>query len=290
MTYAECVPSHWIDKVGPSLRVLWRGAWGAGMIEPERYLHDHELVLVTKGACEVEIEVECHHLQAGDYLIVPPNRIHRTRCRRAVFRHCIHFDWLPRLRPAVNPVWSYAPRRPAPGVFLAAPRFVPRSIGRGHFSMDGPVPGLLSTLFHRWERGGAAGRASARGNFLELLAVLLVAPAEETETKPGAAIRLAQSAKAVLDANLAVDEGIQTALGRTGLTYAHVCRAFRSTFDITPTAYRNAARIELAKTLLRDTTLTVAEVAYKCGFQDPAYFARIFRRRNRMSPRRFRSR
>jgi len=40
----------------------------------------------------------------------------------------------------------------------------------------------------------------------------------------------------------------------------------------------------------RYTSMTVTQVAYFLGFEDPAYFSRFFTRRMRMSPRRFRQR
>lgn len=43
-----------------------------------------------------------------------------------------------------------------------------------------------------------------------------------------------------------------------------------------------------AERQLRYTGLSVAEVAYCCGFDDPAYFTRFFTRRAKMSPRDFR--
>jgi len=62
-----------------------------------------------------------------------------------------------------------------------------------------------------------------------------------------------------------------------GFSYAHLCRIFHASFGLTPVEYRNTARLEQAKTLLRDTSLTIAEIAYRAGFQDPAYFTRQFR-------------
>ena len=83
--------------------------------------------------------------------------------------------------------------------------------------------------------------------------------------------------------------GIQEMLGSLGFSYAHLCRIFHAAFGLTPVEYRNTARLEQAKTLLRDSSLTIAEVAYRIGFQDPAYFTRQFRKRNNLGPRQFRA-
>ncbi|MFZ4775765.1 MAG: helix-turn-helix domain-containing protein [Terrimicrobiaceae bacterium] len=47
---------------------------------------------------------------------------------------------------------------------------------------------------------------------------------------------------------------------------------------MSPVEYRNTSRIEQTKTLLRDTNLTIAEIAYQVGFQDAGYFFRQFRK------------
>ncbi len=77
---------------------------------------------------------------------------------------------------------------------------------------------------------------------------------------------------------------LQTLLPKLGFSYAHLCRLFQKKFGVTPGDYRNSIRLEHAKTLLRDPHLTVAEVAYQSGFDDPAYFTRLFRRRNGAPP------
>lgn len=48
-------------------------------------------------------------------------------------------------------------------------------------------------------------------------------------------------------------------------------------------------RISLAQELLRDFTLSIREVAERAGFDDANYFARRFRQKTGLSPRRWRS-
>ena len=280
-----------MERICPRLRVLWRGSWGAGTTEPARYLHDHELVLVTKGSCGVEMDGSRLSLTPGDYLIIPPNHCHTTICQRSVFRTCIHFDWLPRPGPARKLIWSYAPRRPSGKDIAAAPRFVPQSVYQGRFSLGGPVPGLLETIFYRWQSRTPHGVATARAGFLELLAHLILHQKNPDAPTPAQThFQLARSVKSLLDSNIPTGSGIQELLGSLGFSYAHLCRIFHAAFGLTPVEYRNAARLEQAKTLLRDTSLTIAEVAYRVGFQDPAYFTRQFRKRNNLGPRNFRIR
>ena len=49
-------------------------------------------------------------------------------------------------------------------------------------------------------------------------------------------------------------------------------------------------RLEAACGLLHDTALSVSEVGWACGFRDPGYFIRVFRRSFGMTPAAYRAR
>lgn len=50
----------------------------------------------------------------------------------------------------------------------------------------------------------------------------------------------------------------------------------------------NEIRLGHAARLLIDTTQTIAEISYKCGFNNLSYFNRVFRKKNGCTPREFR--
>lgn len=52
--------------------------------------------------------------------------------------------------------------------------------------------------------------------------------------------------------------------------------------------YLNAVRIDRACTMLRDTGLSLAEIAQRCGFEDQSYFTRVFKKAMRLSPMQYR--
>lgn len=53
-------------------------------------------------------------------------------------------------------------------------------------------------------------------------------------------------------------------------------RAFRRTTGQSPTKWQQACRIRLAEKLLFSSTLSLAQIAYDCGFADQAHFTRTF--------------
>jgi two-component system response regulator YesN len=58
---------------------------------------------------------------------------------------------------------------------------------------------------------------------------------------------------------------------------SYLFRLFKRKMQVAPMHYRNMVRIDKAKLLLADQRLTVDDVADRVGFEDPKYFARVFR-------------
>ena len=67
-------------------------------------------------------------------------------------------------------------------------------------------------------------------------------------------------------------------------------RLFKNLYGITPYAYVLNKKIDFAKKLLTDTSLSVKEVATKLHFSDEYYFSNIFKKKVGVSPLRYRSR
>jgi len=63
----------------------------------------------------------------------------------------------------------------------------------------------------------------------------------------------------------------------SGISQAHFARAFRQAFGIPPHRYLLTRRIERAKALLRDSEMTITEIAYAVGWNSLGTFTRTFR-------------
>ena len=65
-------------------------------------------------------------------------------------------------------------------------------------------------------------------------------------------------------------------------------RMFRNDTGTTPQQYLLHLRISQAKRLLQNSTGTVTDISELCGFSDPYYFSRIFKKQTGLSPTHFR--
>ncbi len=55
-------------------------------------------------------------------------------------------------------------------------------------------------------------------------------------------------------------------------------RHFKKHLAKTPNQFINEVRLENARKLLIETQLPISQVAYQCGFSEPSYFSKQFRR------------
>ena len=63
----------------------------------------------------------------------------------------------------------------------------------------------------------------------------------------------------------------------SGVSAAHFARCFRDAFGVPPHRYLLTRRIERAKALLRDTDLSITEIAFQTGWDSLGTFGRTFR-------------
>ena len=80
---------------------------------------------------------------------------------------------------------------------------------------------------------------------------------------------------------------IRDLAGALHLSTGHLSRVFRRTTGMTLEGFLIRQRVELAKRTLLDPRLNVAEVAERCGFCNPAYFASVFKKYVKCTPREF---
>ncbi len=70
-----------------------------------------------------------------------------------------------------------------------------------------------------------------------------------------------------------------------GITPQHIIRLFKSELGLTPTQYINRFKINYAKSLIRNNpTLSMKEISYELGFENPSYFSRLFTKLENESP------
>lgn len=70
----------------------------------------------------------------------------------------------------------------------------------------------------------------------------------------------------------------------SGVTTQHIIRLFKTHLNVTPLSYVNKFKISCAIEKLRHTNISIKEIAYELGFDNPNYFSRLFKKEVNISP------
>jgi AraC-like DNA-binding protein len=69
-----------------------------------------------------------------------------------------------------------------------------------------------------------------------------------------------------------------------GYNADYLGRIYRQIYGFTLTEAIHRRRVSIACDYLMDSNLTIEQIAQKCGFSDPDYFRRVFKRYMQVSP------
>jgi len=101
--------------------------------------------------------------------------------------------------------------------------------------------------------------------------------------------KLMDEAKKYIESNIDNLPQISRIAGMYYLTPSHFISRFKNHTGYTPKKYCNLLRMAKARCLLKETELSLSEIAEKCGFSDLNGFVRTFRQSTGISPGKFRT-
>ena len=107
------------------------------------------------------------------------------------------------------------------------------------------------------------------------------------ESKP---LPIAVRAKEILDENYTDPMiGLYFVSERLNVSNSYLSTAFKNMYQISVTQYINSLRIERAKSLMAETSMSVRDVALAVGFSSDASFIRVFKKQENKTPTMFRT-
>ena len=95
--------------------------------------------------------------------------------------------------------------------------------------------------------------------------------------------------KKVIDTHLYSNLSVDELAKLSNLSLSSFKREFKKTYNDSPQSYINHKKLEKAQALLQSTDLSISDIAYDIGFNDPQYFTRLFTKNIGESPSDFRS-
>jgi AraC-like DNA-binding protein len=146
--------------------------------------------------------------------------------------------------------------------------------------VDRVIQQLGAALLPSLSAPGPAGRQFFDHIAVALFSHLASAYGESGERTSPPAGRMTPSqehkAKALLSADLTQEPSISEVSIACGLPPGRFVRAFRLATGMPPHRWLRQFRVDRAKELLFGSRLTLAQIAYDCGFSDQSHFTRVF--------------
>jgi AraC family transcriptional regulator len=158
--------------------------------------------------------------------------------------------------------------------------------GRLEGSITAETPGLLARLVEAAAAASLSDREKARSRLQDALALLTTGPeAGSRAPRGGLAPWQARRVAAYVHGHIGTSLRTSELAKLVRLSYSHFNRAFKVSFQETPTAYIMRQRMRLAQDKMLTTGHPLSQVALECGLCDQAHFSRMFRRIVGESPR-----
>ena len=191
---------------------------------------------------------------------------------------------------AVNVVQLYLPHATIERVATEADKASPGELLERTGHLDPITSRLLTTAAEALD-GHEALDALFRQQLTDLLATRLLAAHAGAETRPPATGGLSPNVlrRAIERMRSESDTDVSlTALARdAGLSRFHFCRAFKESTGMSPHTWLRQFRLEQAKAMLCDPSMSVVAVAMALGYASQTAFAAAFKKLSGLSPSEF---
>lgn len=145
------------------------------------------------------------------------------------------------------------------------------------------TPLNLEKIFRRLRSGDAVKASELETYVFELFAELAYhsnAAAKVSST--------AEIAKNYIDKCLNTQITISKLSEYVGLSPSYLCRVFKNNYGLSPSAYIQNEKIDHAKVLLAQTSMSIKEISESFSFSDVSHFSHIFTKSVGMSPSKYR--
>jgi AraC family transcriptional regulator len=122
-----------------------------------------------------------------------------------------------------------------------------------------------------------------------LLRTYSASPETSSDVRGGLGPARERRIREYIEESLDRDLSIAALAEVVGMSHHYFADLFHQTTGFTPHQYVSHRRVARAQQLLLDTEVTLADVAYRCGFTSQSQFTTLFRRFAGVTPGRFRS-
>jgi AraC family transcriptional activator of pobA len=246
-------------------------------IKLHRHRDLHQVLLIERGGVAAAIDALSATLRAPAVLIVPPEAVHTFRFKPETQGFVISFSarLVRRFTSSIAPEVLDVLQRPSlwslkrnvvnttdlePLAHMLLREFSRSASGRG-FALYGLLTALLSNLLRVTQDQNAVSETGS---------------AHERE--------IVARFRQLLEDNYRLNLSVKWYANKLGLSDTRLRKLCHAVAGQSPVTIMHQRVLLEAERLLRHTSMTVNQIAYFLGFEDPAYFSRFFSKRAGISP------
>jgi AraC family transcriptional activator of pobA len=251
-------------------------------IRPHRHRDLHQALFLRRGSVAAAIDDLSIELRAPAVLIVPPGSVHSFRFQEGTMGLVISFgvDLARELAATTQGLMDFLERPAACPLDRSA--IAATDLGR-----------LAEMLLREFSRSAQGRDIALSGLLAAVLANLLRLTRNVATDGAGAVMRereIVARYRQLIEHRYREHAAISTYARELGTSETRLRKACLAVAGQSPVEIVHQRLLVEAERQLRYTSMSVTQVAYYLGFDDPAYFSRFFTRAMRTSPRSFRSR
>lgn len=296
MAYSRVIPNYDLygDQASPawsnSFNFEWipqRSASYQWLIQPHRHDAFVQVLYLTRGQVQAQIDQLQVDIQAPCLLVVPAGHVHGFRFSTDIDGPVVTATQkvLESLAEALLPELLATLRQPQVIPLSEHPRYVDRLMP-------------LFLALEQESRSHAPGQVAAG---MSLLLALMVQVGRISGLGEGQAMRAVAGAssrkarqverfRALVDRDFRMQHSVQAYAQAMSMTAGQLSRLCREALGLSAMGVIHARILHEAQRELVYTSLPIKLLAAELGFEDDAYFSRFFRKHTLISPREFRAR
>lgn len=224
--------------------------------------NDYHIILINSGECEALYNGKTHRLTPGDFLIYCPHE-----AQKYIFHSEASYLWCHFTGTILQELLSSC--NISGGIY--------------HSESDKNTTEIFSNLIQRFYQ--AQNKDSANADLMKLIYCVgdIVKNCGQKD-KTDLILPILTYITFNYTKKITLDELAK----KSGYSKTRFIQVFSEATGKSPMKYLNDVRLKVSCRMLLSTNHTIGEIAYNCGFADPLYYSRLFRKKYKMSPSEYR--
>ena len=265
------------EILGESHFTIWRLAYNHQNIHTHDY---YQIWYILKGHCEHKIDNHNFTLIEGDLIVIPPFSYHSMH-NGSDDLMVVGIDFSETFLSAIDNDNSIL-------MSCINPLFLREKERVSIFNSDKYLKDLITEMFKEYYDRTTFYEVIIKSNLLKLIVMLerMSLRDEDTQTD-GHKLAVAEVLKYIHN-NISTKIKIEDICETTNLSPTSLGVYFKKITGKTVIEYINTIKIDKAKQLLKETDMNITSISYELGFNDSAYFNRVFKKITSLSPKDYR--